>query len=321
MTIPFSIVIPLYNKEKTIGRALRSVVNQTEQSFEVIVVNDGSTDNSTFVVSSFNDHRFRLINQENRGVSEARNRGIVEARHDLIAFLDADDVWLPTFLETVLNLYHKYNSCGVFATNYFFQNPNGKYQQTVIRNLPKQPWEGILTDYFSVAAISDPPLWSSAIAVKKQVISSVGMFPAGVTLGEDLLTWARLAGTCPIAYTTTPHSVYILRKKLGTPVGVPDKIDFVGEELKLLLNKQSDTIPLKRYIALWHKMRTSQYLQNGLNREARKEIYTMRRFKPGGMLFYIFLFISLFPSGFSVRLYAAFCLLKIVRRRCAAIFR
>ena len=90
-----SVVIPLYNKVKYIRRALDSVLNQTSADLEVIVVDDGSTDGGGHVVLRQHDGRVRLIRQGNKGVSVARNRGVSEARADLIAFLDADDEWLP----------------------------------------------------------------------------------------------------------------------------------------------------------------------------------------------------------------------------------
>ena len=88
-----SVVIPLYNKEKQIKRTLQSVLTQTFQDFEIVIVNDGSTDNSTIEVEKIKDSRIRLIHQENAGVSAARNKGIEEAKYELIAFLDADDEW------------------------------------------------------------------------------------------------------------------------------------------------------------------------------------------------------------------------------------
>ena len=91
----FSVIIPLYNKEKSVSSTLQSVLNQTFKKFEVIVVDDGSTDGSYDVVKQFKDERIRLIQKENGGVSSARNRGIQETKYDHVAFLDADDVWEP----------------------------------------------------------------------------------------------------------------------------------------------------------------------------------------------------------------------------------
>src|SRR5690606_27294669 len=89
----FSVVIPLYNKEANIRQTLESVLNQTCTDFGIVIGNDGSKDNSRDVVLSMDDARIRLIDQENAGVSAARNRGIKEARGEWIAFLDADDLW------------------------------------------------------------------------------------------------------------------------------------------------------------------------------------------------------------------------------------
>lgn len=90
----FSVVIPLYNKAQSIKSTLQCVLNQTSGEFEVLIIDDGSTDESVARVNEFSDSRIRLIQKPNGGVSSARNRGIEEARYRYIALLDADDVWL-----------------------------------------------------------------------------------------------------------------------------------------------------------------------------------------------------------------------------------
>ena len=99
-----SVVIPLYNKEKQIAKTLQTVLNQTYQNFEIVIVNDGSTDGSVEEVLRISDSRIRLVNQENGGVSAARNRGIDEAKGEYIAFLDADDLWDIDHLEVLYQL-------------------------------------------------------------------------------------------------------------------------------------------------------------------------------------------------------------------------
>ena len=89
----FSIVIPLYNKAEYVPKTLASVLNQTYSDFELIIVDDGSTDDSLEVINSFVDNRIKIVKQKNGGVSAARNRGIIEAKYELIALLDADDWW------------------------------------------------------------------------------------------------------------------------------------------------------------------------------------------------------------------------------------
>ena len=123
-----SIVIPLYNKAAVICRTMESVKQQIFSDFEILIVNDGSTDDSLSVLMDFlseNEAVFknsvRLIEQENKGVSAARNQGIKEARGEIIAFLDADDEWLPDYLKTIAFLVEKYPECDIFGTAYSFK--------------------------------------------------------------------------------------------------------------------------------------------------------------------------------------------------------
>ena len=97
----FSVVIPLYNKEHYIEATIRSVLNQTCRDFEVLVVDDGSRDNSLALARKYESDRVRVIAQENQGVSEARNTGIRNAQGEFICFLDADDEWRPDYLATI----------------------------------------------------------------------------------------------------------------------------------------------------------------------------------------------------------------------------
>src|SRR5690606_11857402 len=113
----FSIVIPLYNKEQSVTNTLQSVLNQTYTEFEVVIVNDGSTDNSVEKVEAFNDPRIRLIHQANAGVSAARNKGIEEAKFEWIAFLDADDLWMENHLSTLRNMIETYPEYKAFCNS------------------------------------------------------------------------------------------------------------------------------------------------------------------------------------------------------------
>jgi glycosyltransferase involved in cell wall biosynthesis len=317
-SLSISIVMPLYNKETDVRRAVESVLNQSVSNFELIVVNDGSTDRGPDVVRSISDARIRVFDQENAGVSAARNRGINESKSDLIAFLDADDEWNPEFLETILHLREKYPSCGVFATNYIFREVNGKHHLPIIRGLPPHPWEGVIEDYFGVAVRSDPPLWTSAIAVTKKAILAAGLFPVGVTNGEDLLTWARLAVEFDIAYSTMSGSVFYLRAPLyGSPVRLYDKHDYVGPSLELLLQKVESTQKdmVREYIALWYRMRAAIYLEIGERQEALYEIKKMRKFSKRRFIVYIYHAVAIMPHLVLEIAVKGFSLMKTFRRR------
>lgn len=198
-----AVVIPLYNKVRHIKRALDSVLAQTFTDFEAIVVNDGSTDGSQEVVAQYADPRLRLINQENAGVSAARNRGVTEASGDLIAFLDADDEWLPGFLDTVLRLRDRFPGCGAYAAAYEVVERSGVRHYTSFKDVPPPPWEGIVTNYFR----SDMIL-TSAVAIPKRVFAAVGPFPVGVLRGEDTDMWCRIALTYPVAFSAHVGTVY-----------------------------------------------------------------------------------------------------------------
>jgi len=294
-----SIVMPLFNKEKEVCRAVQSVLNQTVRDFELLVVNDGSTDKGPHLVRKMNDPRIRLIEQRNSGVSAARNRGIEEARAEIVAFLDADDEWLPNFLFTINKLWSHYPHCSVFATNYLHRNVNGFLMPTILRGLPKAPWEGVLEDYFKVASHSDPPISSSAVAVVKEALASIGGFPVGVTTGEDLLTWARLASRYKIAYSTQPAAIFHLRESLrGRPTRIPDPIDTVGQELKKILKeeKHENVYGLKEFIAHWHQMRASVFLRLGKRKEAIYEVKEIARYSKKNFKLYLFFVIALLPQ-------------------------
>ena len=298
-----SVVIPLYNKRSEIERAMRSVLTQTFQDFEVIVVNDGSTDDGPDIVRRIDDPRIRVMDQENAGVSAARNRGIAEARSDLIAFLDADDEWKPCFLEEIMRLRAAYPPAAVFATNYLFCDGDGVYSSPIIKGLPKHPWDGILEDYFGVASRSDPPLWTSAVAVSKQAIISVGGFPAGVKSGEDLLTWARLAASCGIAYTTETQAICHLRSTLwGAPTRSLVSDDQVGAALQDLLDRDHPEKQrgLRGYMAMWHRMRAATAIKCGEPRQAFHEIAEAARYCRISLRLVAYSALAMLPKPISV---------------------
>ena len=300
-----SVIIPLYNKEKQIVHTLQSVLNQTFQDFEIVIVDDGSTDGSVAEVEKFSESRIRLIHQKNAGVSAARNRGIEAAKYDLIAFLDADDEWKPEYLATQYHLFQKYPDCNVFACNYEFRDAEGKVTPTIIRKLPFTSDDGILTNYFEVASCSHPPLWTSAVMVKKQAIQKIGGFPVGIKSGEDLLTWARLAVNVKIAYSRTPLAVFIRDEVLFNKdqrQRMPEVEDIVGKELLNIYAKNRTVIGLNSYLALWHKMRTRIFIEKGYRRLALKECLISMKYDINIKILVFFVLIFL-PILFSKKIF------------------
>lgn len=278
----FSVVIPLYNKERQILRTLQSVFAQTVTDYEIVIVNDGSTDRSVSVVESLADPRIRLINQPNAGVSAARNRGIAEVRGKYIALLDADDEWKPNFLESLWELSHKYTGCQVFAGNYTNVSVDNTHSPTIINNLCFDGKDGILDNYFVVAASSHPPVWSSCVMTTRDVFDAVGGFPEGVKSGEDLLTWARIACRYKIAYTRESLALYNMGQGYDfskKPPRTQDKDDPVGKGL-LELMKTYHPEGMREYISLWHKMRASVSIRYGFIKETFYESIEALKYNP-----------------------------------------
>lgn len=292
-----SVVIPLYNKATSISSTLECVLNQNFTDWEVVVVDDGSTDDSANIVGSMGDSRIRLIRQPNAGVSAARNRGAIEAEGEFIAFLDADDEWDKYYLATQYELTQKYPDCDVFAMNYEFQDINGKKTSTIINKLPFKDADGVLSNYFEVASCSHPPLWTSAVMVRKSAFQNIEGFPVGIKSGEDLLTWARLACLYKIAYCKTPLAVFNVEgyDTKEKPKRIPAEVDIVGQELKKLY-KTYDNPGLKQYVGLWHKMRSSIYMRLRMRGKSIKEAIYGLRYSPTNIKLYAFIILNLLPK-------------------------
>jgi glycosyltransferase involved in cell wall biosynthesis len=201
-----SVIIPLYNKVRHVQRTIDAVLGQTHGDFELIVVDDGSTDGSADVVRRCADPRVRLVVQENAGVSAARNRGATEAQSELVAFLDADDQWLPDFLETVLRLQDRFPHAAIWATAYSVVGFEGKPLQPAFSGTDVTSPEGGLIDYFR-AAYQWTPMNSSTVMIRKNALMEVGGFPVELRCSEDRDTWIRLALRFPIAWSPLPKTV------------------------------------------------------------------------------------------------------------------
>lgn len=261
-----SIVVPLYNKEKFVFNTMQSVLKQTFQLYEIIIVDDESTDRSLDIVKSIQDERIRIFTQKNQGVSAARNHGIAEAKYDYIALLDADDEWQPDYLETQVKLINSYPQCAVFACAYNFQYPDGEIRPFILNKMLFTEGTDILRNYFEVASCSNPPLWTSAVVARKDAILSVGGFPVGVTSGEDLAVWAKLAFHYLIAYDTKPSATFVLDPAYlvsNKPTRLHDEIDYVANELISLYRKASgkQKKDIKKYVSMWYKMRASIFVR------------------------------------------------------------
>jgi glycosyltransferase involved in cell wall biosynthesis len=214
-----SVVIPLYNKVRHIRRAVESVLAQTFSDFELLVIDDGSTDGSAEAVRAITDRRIRLIVQSNAGECAARNRGIREAACELVAFLDADDEWLPGFLATVMDLRSRYPEAGMYATAYCFCEGEKTWSPAYLQ-CGADPQGGLLEDYFR-AALGPSPVTSSSVMIPRHVFKEAGLFPVGVRRGGDVYTWVGIALRYPVAWSPATGAVYHLSADNRVCTSVP----------------------------------------------------------------------------------------------------
>lgn len=195
----YSVVIPLYNKEHHIENTLRAVLNQTYGDYEVIVVDDGSTDNSLEVARKVKSDKIKIITQENAGVAVARNTGIYNAEGEYIAFLDADDEWKENYLETINSIVDKFQQSDIFVTAYAAVMGDGKVNYST----QLTPEEGCLDSYWLTLAKGYDFVWTSATVIRKEALINAGCFKPGEKIGQDLDMWARVARNNPkVAYSS-----------------------------------------------------------------------------------------------------------------------
>ena len=205
----FSIVIPLYNKEHFIVQTIQSVLDQTFQDYEILVVNDGSIDASLKSLSVFKDSRIQVFTIKNQGVSHARNFGIKKANAEYIAFLDADDLWLNKHLEQLKKLLEDFPNCGLYANAYVKKMGEIVLGSDYI-DIPNA-WNGIVKDYFKSSQFSCVA-WTSAVMVPKKILEAFNGFDEKITLGagEDTDLWMKIAIQHPIAFNNKVTAVYNL---------------------------------------------------------------------------------------------------------------
>ena len=202
----FSVVIPLFNKARWIGRAIESVISQSFEDFELIIVDDGLTDDSMAVVTLFEDSRISLIRQPNSGPSAARNKGAARAQGDWIALLDADDYWLDGHLEVLARLIREYPQCGVVTGNWWNEDLEGR--RTEANSFASQS-DSSVEDYFQFMVSGRGPLVnSSSVAIRKDVLDASGGFHEGLRLSEDAELWCRLTMQTTFAAYHRPMVVY-----------------------------------------------------------------------------------------------------------------
>lgn len=193
-----SVVIPLYNKERSIYATLQSVCEQTYTDTEILVVDDGSTDRSATIAFSYPDSRIRLIQKENGGVCSARNRGIQEAKGEFIALLDGDDIWDKEYLAEQVKMIHDFPDAAMLGIN-FAEMSNGKLVRKLATALP-DGYRGYVENYFQMKGRISDLFCSSSVVIRREVFDKVGMFDERIKYAEDSDMWWRIIATSKVAF-------------------------------------------------------------------------------------------------------------------------
>ena len=195
-----SVIIPLYNKASEIAITLHTVLAQSLQPREIIVVDDGSTDGSAEIVESFGSPLVRLIRQENRGVSAARNRAMREATGEWVALLDGDDMWGAEYLATVAQMIERWPKCGAYGTAFMIDDGNNC--------VPARCCEKMGVVDFFAESMTRYVLIPSATTLRRDLALELGGFPEGMRMGEDQFLWTKIARVADVCFMPKPQVIY-----------------------------------------------------------------------------------------------------------------
>jgi glycosyltransferase involved in cell wall biosynthesis len=204
----FSVVIPLYNKEGYVESTLKSVLEQTFTDFEIIVVNDCSTDASMSVVEKIQDSRIKILEHSmNKGLSASRNTGIKNAEASYIAFLDADDLWKPDFLKKIDFLITHYPEASLFATKYEVLLKNNK---VISFNFKIDAFEdhGIIANFFD-SSLNQSIFYPSCLCVDSKVFEDIGYYNENISFSEDVDFNIRSQSKFKLAYSDEALVTYL----------------------------------------------------------------------------------------------------------------
>jgi len=206
----FTVIIPLYNKEKYISNAINSILNQTFSDFEVLIVNDCSTDNSIQIATEFESEKIRIIQHEkNKGLSATRNTGIKNAKANYVAFLDADDLWKPHFLEKIFYLIQNFSEARIFGTNY-----EEIWEQTT--QMPHNNSDSLPKDFvgylnFFKINIKQGIYNHGSVCIHKEVYEKVGYYDENIQLSQDLDFNIRANYHYKLAYDNSVQMSYFMQ--------------------------------------------------------------------------------------------------------------
>ncbi len=294
----FSVIIPLYNKEKYIKRSVLSVMNQSFAKFELLIVDDKSTDNSMQIVNQFNDSRIKIIKRNERGHGgyAARNLGIEKAKYQYVSFLDADDEWNENYLMEMQNLIINFPHISVFSCAW--EEKAGKLTKTnSYYNQNKNKGSHIVTDFLDSSIKGQNPLCTIVLTVAKNKLTDIGAFPEDkCKRGGDIETWLRLMLDNKIAWTPYIGAIYNKNIQNAVTQKISDiEIPYVYFSVTKLIKHDMSIEKinkLKQYSNYYSKM---SVLHSIILDKDRKKILTVFFKNVNVLYYYFFKGLLLFP--------------------------
>lgn len=253
-----SVIIPLYNKENDIVQTVQSVISQTFSSFELLIVDDGSTDSSLKLLTNIDDSRIKIIRKENSGVSATRDLGIHEAKFKYIALLDADDIWYPTFLEEMVSLIKDYPNVSLMGSAYYLQTEE---QTRLLYDYGISPDFRGTIDYFEYAKVNTL-YTSSSVVFKKQDYFILGGFDTSLRKGEDIDLWIKFGLHTLVAYLNKPLVIYKLDAQNRVSQIRIDKKSSLVYRLDRYAEFEKRNEKFKLFLDSWRLTHITQYLKN-----------------------------------------------------------
>lgn len=290
--VEISVIIPTYNCGRFIAQAIDSVLAQTFQDFEIIVVDDGSNDDTRKIINRYGE-KVKYLYQQQTGVSCARNRGINASTGRFIAFLDADDLWLPTKLEKQMELFHSAENIGmVFTENCLFDSQGVFKKKTGKRRLMNG---NLARNIFLLSGVVTP-----TVMVKKNILDEIGGFEESLMCAEDDNLWIRIAALYKVRLIDEPlakirdHESRLTKEKSLIIQSIFQNIEFLcskyGDEVKNVI----EPVVAKKKASLYFDM-GYEYFERGNLAKAKKEFRNAWKNNKYNIHIILYLFFSLLP--------------------------
>jgi len=273
----FSIIIPVYNKAKYIAGAIESIRAQSFDQWEIVIVDDGSTDDFASAIAPYiDDPKIQIIRKQNGGVSTARNTGIQAAKYDYCCFLDADDEWTSDHLECTRELILQHPDANMFVTGHksVFDGEDEGYCPPFARSGIHRTSD--MFDYVENLN-GNMPFWTGCTCVTKKAIAKSGMFEPGVRIGEDTDFFLRIALYTDVALTDHVTSIYHMERSSAVSQMGRMNYDWIFQhrEEQLMADPEiSDSMKknIRCYISRFRNHKARHYLLEGKRDQAREEL-------------------------------------------------